>query len=181
VAGAFLAIRDFAESCPVYFMHGNRDFLIGGEFAERYSVTLLQDPTVVDLHGTPTLLMHGDTLCTDDHDYLAFRTMVRNASWQREFLSKSLAEREAVARHVRDTSKAAMAEKSMEIMDVNAQSVAQAFRAHGVARLIHGHVHRPAVHNERIDGGTCERIVMGDWYESLSYVTCDSRGCTLHP
>jgi UDP-2,3-diacylglucosamine hydrolase len=177
---AFRAIRDFAATCPVYFMHGNRDFLIGGEFAARYAVTLLDDPTVVDLHGTPTLLMHGDTLCTDDHDYQALRNLVRDPDWQREFLCKSLAEREAMARHLRESSKAAMAEKSMEIMDVNAQSVAQAFRKHGVSRLIHGHVHRPAVHTGQIDGMPRERIVMGDWYESLSYVTCDDQGCVLH-
>ncbi len=177
---AFATISDFAATCPVYFMHGNRDFLIGDAFAARYNVTLLADPTVVDLHGTPTLLMHGDTLCTDDHDYQALRRMVRDHDWQRDFLAKPLAEREAIARHVRDTSKAATAEKSQEIMDVNADSVAEAFRRHGVSRLIHGHVHRPAVHEVQVDGKTRERIVMGDWYETVSYVTCDATGCALH-
>ncbi|MDH3713647.1 MAG: UDP-2,3-diacylglucosamine diphosphatase [Gammaproteobacteria bacterium] len=177
---AFRTIRDFAATCPVYFMHGNRDFLIGNGFASRYGVELIEDPTVVDLHGTPTLLMHGDTLCTDDHDYQALRGTVRDPDWQRVFLSKSLAEREAMARRLRDTSKAAMAEKSREIMDVNAHSVAQAFRKHGVGRLIHGHVHRPAVHAVQIGDLPGERIVMGDWYESSSYVTCDREGCTLH-
>ncbi len=180
LAGAFAAISDFAGQCPVYFMHGNRDFLIGDAFATRCDVTLLADPTVVDLHGTPTLLMHGDTLCTDDHDYQALRRMVRDPDWQRDFLSKPLSEREAMARHVRETSKAAMAEKSMEIMDVNSDAVARAFREHGVSRMIHGHVHRPAVHQVSVDGRTCERVVMGDWYESMSYVTCDDGGCILH-
>ncbi len=178
---AFRSIREFAGACPVYFMHGNRDFLIGNAFAERYGVRLLDDPTVVDLHGTPTLLMHGDTLCTDDHHYQAFRRTVRDPGWQQDFLARPLAEREAIARQLRDTSKAAMAQKSMEIMDVNAGAVAAAYRAHGVRRLIHGHVHRPAVHSGPVDGEPRERIVMGDWYTSLSYVTCDSGGCSLHP
>lgn len=181
LGGAFEAIRDFAAHCPVYLMHGNRDFLIGEGFAARYGVTLIADPTVVDLHGTRTLLMHGDTLCTDDHDYQALRSTVRDPDWQRGFLAKPLAEREAFARQVRATSRSATAAKSMEIMDVNAHSVASAFRDHDVRRLIHGHVHRPAVHTERVDGTPCERIVMGDWYESLSYVTCDDSGCSLHP
>lgn len=178
---ALNAISGFADTCPVYFMHGNRDFLIGDHFAARYQVTLLEDPTVVDLHGTPTLLMHGDTLCTDDHDYQALRRMVRDPAWQSDFLRKPLSERQAIAQHVRESSKAAMAEKSMEIMDVNQHSVTRAFHAHGVQRMIHGHVHRPAVHASEVDGRQCERIVMGDWYESVSYVICDHNGCTLNP
>ncbi len=175
LAGAFASIARVAREAPAYFMHGNRDFLVGEDFARRHGLTLLPDPTLVDLYGTPTLLMHGDTLCTDDVDYQAFRRQVRDPAWQADFLARPLDEREAIARRVRESSREAMAGKTETLMDVNAQAVARAFDEHGATRLIHGHTHRPAIHRE----GNRERIVLGDWYEGGSYVVCDESGCRL--
>ena len=165
-----------AAGVPVHVMHGNRDFLIGTEFARATGASLLQDPTRVDLHGTPTLLMHGDTLCTDDVEYMKFRAMVRNPAFVANFLSKTVAERRAFAAGLREKSDAAKEGKAMAIMDVNAQAVAAALRAHGYPRLIHGHTHRPARHEHEVDGHRCERYVLADWYESGAYLTCDASG-----
>ncbi len=159
------ALRQVSDSgVRLYFIHGNRDFLVGDEFARATGVTLLQDSTVVDLYGTPTLLMHGDTLCTDDVKYQAFRTQVRDATWQRDFLAKPLAVRKAMIENVREQSAREMKEKPPEIMDVNLDAVADAFRRSGCSRMIHGHTHRPARHVHEVDGKTCERWVLTDWY-----------------
>lgn len=168
-------LRDFSDAgCPVYFMHGNRDFLIGADFAEKTGCHLLSDPTLIDLHGIPTLLMHGDTLCTDDTAYQQFRSMVRNPDWQRAFLAKPLEQRRAFAVQARAESKSRTAAKAESIMDVNQQAVEQAMRAHGVTRLIHGHTHRPAVHSFAAHGQPCTRIVLGDWYEQKSLLWMDA-------
>jgi len=124
--------------------------------------------------------MHGDTLCTDDVEYQELRRRLRDPAWQRAFLDKPLAERQRLAQGMREASRAALAGKSVEIMDVNQQTVAAALRRHGVTRLIHGHTHRPAVHRLAVDGRRCERIVLGDWYDTGSYVRCDAEGCRLH-
>jgi len=159
------ALRHTSESgIPLYFIHGNRDFLVGDEFARVAGVTLLQDPTLVDLYGTPTLLLHGDTLCTDDLKYQAFRAQVRDPAWQKDFLAKPLAVRKAMIENVRDQSAREIKEKPPEIMDVNVDAVAQAFRRHGCTRMIHGHTHRPACHVHEVDGRSCERWVLTDWY-----------------
>ena len=160
------ALRD--AGVPVYFMHGNRDFLLGADYAQRSGMTLLADPTVIELNGERTLLMHGDTLCTDDPDYQKFRALVRDPKWQREFLAKPLAERRAFAAQARGESRRHTAAMRPEIMDVNQQAVESAMRAHGVHRLIHGHTHRPAKHTFKLDGRNAERIVLGDWYEQSS-------------
>jgi len=157
-----------AHGVPVYFMAGNRDFLLGDAYAQRAGLTLLPDPTVIDLAGERTLLMHGDTLCTDDVEYRKFRALVRNAEWQRQFLGKSLPERRAFAAMARGESSRQNATKPAEIMDVNADAVIAAMREHGVRRLIHGHTHRPATHRFELDGQMAERIVLGDWYEQGS-------------
>lgn len=149
---------------PLYFMHGNRDFLVGEEFARATGAKLLEDPTVVDLYGTPTLLMHGDTLCTDDVKYQAFRTQIRNPAWQKDFLAKPLAVRKAMIENVREQSAREVKEKPPEIMDVNLDAVAQAFRQSDCLRMIHGHTHRPARHVHEVDGQACERWVLTDWY-----------------
>ncbi len=169
VANATLALRD--SGVPVYFMHGNRDFLIGPDYAERAGIGLLTDPTIVELDGERTLLMHGDTLCTDDVDYQKFRTLVRDPPWQGEFLAKPLADRRVFAAQARGESRKHTSAARPEIMDVNPVAVEAAMRAHGVRRLIHGHTHRPATHRLDIDGHAAERIVLGDWYEQSSVLT----------
>jgi UDP-2,3-diacylglucosamine hydrolase len=175
VADAFRTVS--GSGTQVYFMHGNRDFLLGERFASAAGMTLLPDPTVIDLHGTRTLLMHGDTLCTDDVEYLKFRAMVRDPQWQAAFLSKPVEERIRMAQSVRGESEQAKQGKAMAIMDVAQPAVEQVLRAHGYPRLIHGHTHRPARHTHRVDGHVCERIVLADWYESGSYLACDADGC----
>ena len=168
------ATRALSEAgVPVYFMHGNRDFLLGADYAARAGLTLLADPTVVELGGERTLLMHGDTLCTDDVDYLKFRALVRDPRWQRQFLSRPLAERRAFAAQARGESRARTSAARPEIMDVTQAAVEAAMRAHGVRRLIHGHTHRPATHRFDLDGQTAERIVLGDWYEQDSVLRLD--------
>ena len=156
------------QGVPVYLMVGNRDFLLGERFAELTGTKLLPDPSVIDLYGTQTLLMHGDTLCTDDTDYQAFRQQVRNPAWQEMFLAKSIEERIAIGKQARVESKARTQEKSEEIMDANPNEIVHVMREHGVTRLIHGHTHRPAIHSLQLNNQTAERIVLGDWYHQGS-------------
>jgi UDP-2,3-diacylglucosamine hydrolase len=175
IAHATRAVRD--AGVPVYFMAGNRDFLLGETFAERAGFTLLDDGTVHELYGTPTLLMHGDVLCTDDVAYQAVRRNVRTPEWKAQVLAMSLDARRAFAAKAREDSRAHTGRTHETIMDVNASAVAEAMRAADVRHLIHGHTHRPAVHRFDLDGQTAERIVLGDWYEqgSVLRVTPDSR------
>jgi len=177
IAAATRAVRD--AGVPVYFMVGNRDFLLGEEFAGRAGFTLLDDAVVHDIHGTSTLLMHGDSLCTDDLAYQAVRAEVRTAQWQAQFLSMPLAARRAFAAKARDASRSHTGSASESIMDVNAGAVADAMRAHGVTRLIHGHTHRPAVHALDLDGQAATRIVLGDWYQHGSVLRVDADGVEL--
>ena len=156
---------------PIYFMHGNRDFLLGSGYAARAGLEVLTDPKVIALDGERTLIMHGDTLCTDDLEYQKFRSLVRDPAWQRDFLAKPLAERRAFAARARAESRSHTATAQPEIMDVNDAAVTAAMRAHGVRRLIHGHTHRPATHRFELDGQPAERIVLGDWYEQSSVLT----------
>ena len=132
---------------------------------------------MTSLYGADTLLMHGDTLCTDDTEYLEFRKMVRDPAWQAAFLAKPVAERIELARSVRAESEQAKQTKSMTIMDVSTPTVESVLREHNYPRLIHGHTHRPATHHHVVDGRTCERIVLADWYARGSYLECDSNGC----
>ena len=164
---------------PVFIMHGNRDFLLGAQFAEASGCTLLDDPAQIDLYGTPTLLMHGDLLCTDDEEYMAFRAMVRDTQWQHELLSKSLEERQLIAKEMRSRSREQTGGKPESIMDVNSDAVARTMTDHQVQRLIHGHTHRPAIHDLVISGHHAQRIVLGDWYEQGSLLECTSSGCRL--
>ncbi len=179
-ARAIEAMHRLADAgVPLFVMHGNRDFLLGADFAAMSGAQLLPESTVIDLHGTPTLLLHGDTLCTDDVEYQKFRTMVRNPAWQAEVLAKSPEERLALARQFREMSMAEMQGKSEAIMDVNADAVEAAFREAGVRQMIHGHTHRPAIHDLEIDGEPARRIVLGDWYDQGSVLECDPEGCRL--
>ena len=164
---------------PVGLMHGNRDFLIGREFLRRTGATLLPEPTVLDLYGMPTLLMHGDTLCTDDKEYQMVRRMLRDPTWQKDYLAKPLTERRAIAAQAREQSKKHAAGKAEYIMDVNQRAVEAVMRQHGVNRLIHGHTHRPAVHRFKADGRNMERVVLGDWYEQSSQLNWDKSGGIL--
>ncbi len=175
------ALAEYSAAGPLYVMHGNRDFLMGPRFAERTRCSLLPDPSLVDLYGTPTLLMHGDTLCTRDHDYQAFRKQVRNPLWMQGFLARPLAERAAIAQNLREGSRAAVQQKAAEIMDVDPEAVCAAMRAHGVLQLIHGHTHRPAIHELSLDGQAARRIVLGDWYQRDSVLVMDGQGPRLLP
>ena len=185
--GAFVAtkLKALADSgVPVFFMHGNRDFLLGEAFARRAGMTLLQDPVVIDLHGRPALLMHGDTLCTEDVAYQQFRAQTREPRWQQQFLAQPLAARLAFAQQARAASQARQGELrdagTMEaITDVAPGAVAAAFRGHDVGLLIHGHTHRPAVHALEVDGRACTRVVLGDWYEQGSVLRVDADGASL--
>ena len=157
-------------SIPLYFMHGNRDFLIGERFCAATGATLLEDPTVHEIQGVKTLLVHGDTLCTDDHDYQAWRRTARNPAFQAQFLAKSIAERRQAIVQMREKSKEVVAGKAAEIMDVNEAAVKEAMRRHGVRRLIHGHTHRPGRHAVDLDGARAERWVLPDWYGRGGYL-----------
>lgn len=163
----------------VYFLHGNRDFMLAAAYAGRAGMTLLDDPTVVDLYGTPTLLMHGDTLCTDDLAYQRYRRRVRHPTTIRILRRLPRALRRLLARKARAGSEAAKAGKAAGIMDVNETAVADALRAHAVTRLIHGHTHRPARHLLTVAGQARERWVVPDWYTRWGYVECDAAGCRL--
>jgi UDP-2,3-diacylglucosamine hydrolase len=153
---------------PCFFIHGNRDFLLGDGYARRARMTLLPDPSVVDVHGERVLLMHGDTLCTDDAPYQAFRMQARNPQWQRAFLARPVAERQAFAAQARAESQRYTRSAGEAITDVNAGEVRSALHAHGVRRMIHGHTHRPAIHAIELDDAPAERAVLGDWYEQGS-------------
>ncbi|NJN46938.1 MAG: UDP-2,3-diacylglucosamine diphosphatase [Candidatus Competibacteraceae bacterium] len=168
------------QGVPVYLLHGNRDFLIGQQFAAASGVQLLPETLVIDLYGTPTLLMHGDTLCTDDVKYQAFRAQVRSSRWQSQMLSRPLEERRLLGRQLREESQQATADKPPEITDVNPQAVIAIMRALQVYQLIHGHTHRPAVHSLEIDQQPACRMVLGDWYAQGSLLVCDDEGCRLH-
>ncbi|MGV6816582.1 MAG: UDP-2,3-diacylglucosamine diphosphatase [Thiotrichales bacterium] len=157
-----------SNGVPVYFIAGNRDFLIGSQFAQATGITLLPDMKVIDLYGRRALIMHGDTLCTDDLPYQQLRTMLRDPAWQQQFLSLPLAERIEQARQLREKSQTETSDKDASIMDVNQQTVESVMTAHKVDLLIHGHTHRPAVHDFMLGAKSARRIVLGDWYEQGS-------------
>ncbi|MDH5256796.1 MAG: UDP-2,3-diacylglucosamine diphosphatase [Gammaproteobacteria bacterium] len=151
------------DGVPVYFIRGNRDFLISNEFASQSGCNILEEPVVIDLYGTPSLIMHGDLLCTDDHAYMQFREQVRNPQWQAHFLSLNMPQRIQMAKQARDTSQSSTKEKSMEIMDANQSTVERYLQEFGVDTLIHGHTHRPGIHHFDLNGKKMKRIVLGDW------------------
>lgn len=179
VAPIIDGLKAFSTQTPLYVMHGNRDFLIGQRFCELTGATLLNDPFKLDLHGEPTLLMHGDSLCTDDLEYQRLRAQVRDPAWQEAILAKSLEERIAFARQARDQSSGRNQFLDDYLMDVNQKTVEDAMRQHRVRRLIHGHTHRPAVHHIELDGAPATRIVLGDWYEQGSVLRLRPEGPDL--
>lgn len=157
----------------LYLMHGNRDFLLGQDYCARIGGVLIEDPTVIDLYGEPTLLMHGDTLCTADVAYQKFRKNMRNPDWQKAFLTRPLADRQQVARQLREISMAQTKGKQESIMDVTPEEVRHQMSAHGVRQMIHGHTHRPAVHEFEVDGAPASRIVLGDWDSAIWQVKAE--------
>jgi UDP-2,3-diacylglucosamine hydrolase len=160
-------------------MHGNRDFLMGERFCAATGAQLLADPTVVELDGEKTLLMHGDTLCTDDLDYQRWRETARSPQWQREFLGKPLDERRLAVHGLREKSKEVIQAKPADIMDVAESAVQDAFRRSGVARLVHGHTHRAGHHRLEVDGRSRERWVLPDWYGPGGYLEIADRKARL--
>ncbi len=174
------AIRELTDSgVPVFFMHGNRDFMIGKQFAAETGVRLLDDPHSIELHGENVLLSHGDAMCTDDVEYQTVRAMTRNPDWQAMMLSKSIEERVAFAVQAREQSLARGESMTEEIADVNQEAVEQTLRDSGADILLHGHTHRPAVHPFHVDDRPVHRIVLGDWYEQGSMVVWDEDGPRL--
>ncbi len=159
-----------ATGVGCFVLHGNRDFLIGRDFCRHTGSKLLADPVVADLDGERVLLTHGDALCTDDHSYQELRSTVRNPDWQRRFLSLPLADRELLANQARAGSKEHTSRTVPTIMDVNEDAVSAAFRAARVRRIIHGHTHRPGIHDTQIEGEPAQRLVLGAWYEQGSYI-----------
>lgn len=165
-----------AFGCTAHLMHGNRDFLLGERACAAARALPLPDPVVIELHGVRTLLLHGDTLCIDDPDYMAFRDKVRTATWQRDFLAKPLEERRRIALGLRADSRSSQREKSETIMDVAPRAVIEAFRRSDCERMIHGHTHRPGRHEYVVDARPRERWVLADWYARGSYLRADPSG-----
>lgn len=182
--GAFVASRLKALSdagVPVYFIRGNRDFLLGEDYARRAGMRILPDPAVILLQATPTLIGHGDLLCTDDVAYQQFRAQTRDPRWQAQFLAQPLSARLAFAAQARAASQARFGElqatgMSETITDVSPATVAGTFSRYGIRRMIHGHTHRPAIHDE---ANGCTRVVLGDWYTQGSVLRVDADGVVL--
>lgn len=173
------------DGTRIYVQRGNRDFLLGPAFAERIGAQLLPDYAVILCAGEPSLLMHGDLLCSADQEYLAFRAQVRDPAWQGQFLSQPLAARRAFAEHARQASQSRQqglknSSQLETITDVTPGTVLATLRRYGVKRMIHGHTHRPARHALELDGAPAERIVLGDWYTQSSYLMATGNSLKLH-
>lgn len=164
----------------IYLMHGNRDFLLGESFARAAGATLLPEPYQLEHGGKRYLLLHGDVLCTRDEHYLQFRKQVRDPLWQQQFLTRPLAERRAFAEQARATSQSMNSNKAADIMDVTQAAVEQALAAGGVTTMIHGHTHRPQIHQFMAASRQCQRIVLGDWGDHGWYASLDQDGAKLH-
>jgi UDP-2,3-diacylglucosamine hydrolase len=168
VCQALRALTAGGVAC--FALHGNRDFLLGAGFCERSGCRLLPDPVIAQLEGERVLVTHGDALCTDDHPYQELRSIVRQSVWQQRFLALPLSAREQLADELRAGSRRHTSRTVPYIMDVNPQAVTAAFRAAGVRRMVHGHTHRPGVHDLEIDGERAQRIVLGAWHEQGSFL-----------
>ncbi len=166
----------YSRRHPVSLLQGNRDFLIGERFANETGINLLDEASIIDLFGRKALLMHGDTLCTEDVEYLEFRKMVRSTAWQQQVLALPLPHRRAMAADLRSKSKSMNAMKAEDIMDVSELEVKRVMEAHAVNLLIHGHTHRPAKHHLELSTGHAERIVLGDWGAQGWYLKVEGPG-----
>jgi len=176
------ALRTLTDNgVSLYIMHGNRDFLLGDGFQSMTGAQLLDDPAVIELDGIPTLLMHGDLLCTDDVSYQQFRTMVHNPEWQKALFKKTMQERLELARQLREESRTATGQKSTEIMDVNQLAVERIMRSHKTLQLIHGHTHRPAEHHLELDGKSATRFVLPEWGKQGGMLCHNHRGLHSEP
>ena len=165
---------------PIFLMHGNRDFLLGQNFCDEIGAELLEDPYVMELSGQRVLLMHGDSLCVDDVQYMQVRGLLRSEAFQSDFLSKSPKERLAFAQSAREQSQAYTSEAAAEIMDVNQDEVVKALELAKVQTMIHGHTHRPAVHQLVTKNGECQRFVLGDWSERAGWkIVASKQGLEL--
>ena len=169
------------KGIPCYFMHGNRDFLLQEDYAKLSGLTLLPEEYVADIYAEQVLLMHGDTLCTDDIPYQKIRMLVRSPDWQQDILAKTPQERLQIALEARDASAEHKDDAEMDIMDVNPGEVIAAFERHGVHRMIHGHTHRPATHDLEVNGQAAQRIVLGDWYTQGSFLRVQPGSYELLP
>ena len=167
------------KNISIFFIHGNRDFLIGESFAEETGCHILHDPHVIDLYGKKVLISHGDIFCTDDKEYQLFRNQTRDPAWKESILSKSLSFREEFAKQARLESSKHTSSKKNEIMDVNKEEILKMYEKYNVDIIIHGHTHRPAIHDVFFNGRNCQRIVLGDWYEQGSILKCDETGFDL--
>ncbi|WP_039913945.1 UDP-2,3-diacylglucosamine diphosphatase [Cellvibrio mixtus] len=167
------------KGITIYFQHGNRDFLLGDDYAHKSGMVLLPESHVIDLYGTPTLLLHGDTLCTADKDYQQFRNTVRNPQWQQQILAQPLNARRALAAQLREKSQSINSMKAEDIMDVTPADVIDQMEKAQVTRLIHGHTHRPARHPLVINNKPAERIVLGDWHSHGWCIKADQNNCDL--
>lgn len=175
-----IALRELVDSgVPVFFMHGNRDFVVGAKFAAETGIELLDDPTSIEMYGQQVLLSHGDVFCTDDIEYQEARVVFRDPQWQAMMLAKPLQERLAFAAQTRQKSREHGERSNEQIMDVNQGAIIDVFEKHGVEILLHGHTHRPAIHNVDLGARTATRIVLGDWYEQGSVVRWDADGPRL--
>ncbi len=171
-----ILINFTAQGPDTFFMHGNRDFLIGKDFADEVGITILPDPHNLDINGLKVVLSHGDFLCTDDHDYINFRNQVRSKYWQNNFLNKDLNERKSIASAMRNESKKATSEKSLEITDVNLDSVNEFLARDNPDFFIHGHTHKPKIHNA---DGSSKRIVLGDWSDHGWFLEIENQDFNL--
>jgi len=155
---------------PVYFIHGNRDFLVGKKYADLSGISLLNERTVIDLYGRKALILHGDEMCTQDLEYQKFRQKSRGWWWPKLMLAMPLFYRQSVAKKARERSKASQMDKAPEVLDVTNEAVIDTFKQYKTTLMIHGHTHRPNVHIHDIDGKPAKRIVLGDWYTQGSYL-----------
>lgn len=175
-----MAIRKVVDKgIPVYFMHGNRDFMIGRQFANETGVEILKDPYPITMYGQKALLSHGDAMCTDDVQYQRVRVMTRDPDWQASMLAKPLKERLRIAEEARRQSLERTLNLSMNIMDVNQDEVKRVITKYGVDVLLHGHTHRPGVHTVDLGKRTAQRIVLGDWYQQGSVLRWNLQGPKL--
>lgn len=175
-----LAALSEKNKTRIVFMHGNRDFLIGDKLAERCHFELIKNDTLkIKIQGEDVLLMHGDTLCTDDIEYQKFRQLVRSKQWQQDILGKSIEERIQIAKNLREQSRKSTTEKEESIMDVNKQETEKAFINNHVNVIIHGHTHRPAVHQQVINNQKTTRVVLGDWFKNGSYLRLNNNASEL--
>ena len=168
ISDRLLALSE--RNISVAIMHGNRDFLIGEDFCKASSIELINDPRIIEIDTKKVMLTHGDELCTDDKEYQAFRSVVRNPLWQKDFLNFPISKREKIAGEAKDASKDSKENKAMEIMDVNTDAVLKAFNDQNIEIMIHGHTHRPNIHKVSNEGKNLTRYVLGDWSKNSAII-----------